>query len=90
MREQTFHKIKEQISESVPIKIDLDTKMGDHANHELRDELNSEKHFLVDSVWLRGKLEVFNFAVAELNPQLIAVALRTVLSKLDSASKTLA
>ena len=64
--------------------------MGDHANHELRDKLNSEKHFFVDSVSLRGKLEVFNFAVAELNPHMIAVALRTVLSKLDSASKTLA
>ena len=62
--------------------------MGDHANHELRDKLNSEKHFFVDSAKLR--LEVFNFAVAELNPHMIAVSLRTVLSKLDSACKTLA
>ena len=84
---QSFHKIRKQPAEPVSVEIDLDTIMGDHASQELRDELNSVKHFLVDSESIRGKHKVFNFAVAELNPQLIAAKLRTVFSKLDSAAK---
>ena len=87
MHEETFHKIKEQTSESVPIEIDFGTIMGDHANQELRDELDSVKHFLIDSESFRGKHKVFNFAIAELNPQLIVDKLRTVFSKLDNAAK---
>ena len=87
MHKESFHKIKEQTSESVPIEIDFDTIMGDHANQELRDELNSVKHFLIDSESFREKHKVFNLAIAELNPQLIVDKLRTVFSKLDNAAK---
>ena len=61
--------------------------MDDHASQELRDELNSVKHFLVDSESFRGKHKVFSFAAAELNPQLITDKLRTVCSKLDNSAK---
>ena len=87
MQKQTFHKNKEQTSEYVPIEIDFDSTMGDHANQDLRNELNSVKHFFVDSDSYRGKHMLFNFTIAELNPQLTAEKLQTVFSKLDIAVK---
>ena len=85
MQKQTFHKNKERTSEYVPIEIDFDSIMGDHANQDLQDKLNSVKHFFVDSDSFRGKHMLFNFTIAELNPQLIAEKLQTVFSKIDIA-----
>ena len=84
---QTFHRIKKQPAEAVSIEFDFETIMGDHAIQDLRDELNSVKHFLVHSEAFRGKHNVFNISAAELNPQLTADILRTVFSKLDNAAK---
>ena len=84
---QTFRRIKKQPTEAVSIEFDFETIMGDNAIQELRDELNSVKHFLVDSESFRGKHKVFNLAAGELNPLLIADDFRTVFSKLKNAAK---
>ena len=44
------------------VNVDLDTFMSDHRDQELREELTTCKHFLVDSELVRGRQHVFNFA----------------------------
>ena len=63
--------------------------MGDHANQQLREELHNVEHFLVDSESIRGKQHVFNFALTELSPAVMAEKLRLVFANLDNTAKSM-
>ena len=68
-------------------KVDLYKIMGGHANQQLREELHNVEHFLVDSESIRGKQHVFNFALTELDPTVMAEKLRLVFANLDNTAK---
>ena len=67
--------------------IDVDDIVGDDDDQSLREELQSCKHFLVDSEIQKGRHSVFNFAVNNLTAQVIEEKLDRVLDKLKCVAK---
>ena len=67
--------------------IDMDDIMGDVDDQSLREELQSCRHFLVDSEIQKGRHSVFNFAVNNLTAQIIEEKLDRVLDKLQCVAK---
>ena len=67
--------------------IDVEDIMGDVDDQSLREELQSCRHFLVDSELQKGRHSVFNFAVNSLTAQVIEEKLDCVLYKLTSVAK---
>ena len=61
--------------------------MGDVDDQSLREELQSCRHFLVDSEIQKGRHSVFNFAVNNLTAQVIDEKLNRVLDKLKCVAK---
>ena len=61
--------------------------VGDVDDQSSREELQSCKHFLVDSEIHKGKHSVFNFAVNNLTAQVIEEKLNRVLDKLKCVAK---
>ena len=53
------------------VNVDLDSFMSDHRDQELREELTTCKHFLVDSELVRGRQHVFNFASNRIDPSFL-------------------
>ena len=67
--------------------IDVDDIVGDVDDQSLREELQSCRHFLVDSEIQKGRHSVFNFAVNDLTAQVIEEKLDRVLDKLKCVAK---
>ena len=67
--------------------IDVEEIVGDVDDQSLREELQSCKHFLVDSEIQKGRHSVFNFAVNNLTAQVIEEKLDCVLDKLKCVAK---
>ena len=67
--------------------IDLEDILGDNDDRSLREELQSCRHFLVDSEIQKGRHSVFNFAVNNLTAQVIEEKLDRVLDKLKCVAK---
>ena len=67
--------------------IDVEDIVGDVEDQSLREELQSCKHFLVDSEIQKGRHSVFNFAVNNLTAQVIEEKLDRVLDKLKCVAK---
>ena len=63
--------------------------MGGVDNQCLREELQSCRHFLVDSEIQKGKHSVFKFAVNNLTAQVIKEKLNRVLDKLKCVGKAI-
>ena len=61
--------------------------MWDHANQQLRKELHNVEQFRVDSESIRGQQHVFNFALTELCPAVMAEKLRLVFANLVNNAK---
>ena len=61
--------------------------VGDVDDQSLREELQSCRHFLVDSEIQKGRHSVFNFAVNNLTAQVIEEQLDRVLDKLMCVAK---
>ena len=66
---------------------DVEDIVGDVDNQSLREELQSCRHFLVDSEIQKGRHSVFNFAVNNLTAQVIEEKLDRVLDKLKCVAK---
>ena len=67
--------------------IDVEDIMGDVDDQSLREELQSCRHFLLDSELQKGRRSVFNFAVNNLKAQFIEEKLDCVLDKLKCVAK---
>ena len=67
--------------------IDVEDIVGDVDDQSLREELQSCRHFLVDSEIQKGRHSVFNFAVNNLTAQVIEEKLDCVLDKLKCVAK---
>ena len=67
--------------------IDVEDIVGDVDDQSLREELQSCRHFMVDSEIQKGRHSVFNFAVNNLTTQVIEEKLDRVLDKLKCAAK---
>ena len=67
--------------------IDVEDIVGDVDGQSLREELQSCRHFLVDSEIQKGRHSVFNFAVNNLTAQVIEEKLDCVLDKLKCVAK---
>ena len=67
--------------------IGVEDIVGDVDDQSLREELQSCRHFLVDSEIQKGKHSVFNFAVNKLTAQVIEEKLDRVLDKLKCVAK---
>ena len=67
--------------------IDVEDIVGDVDDQCLREELESCRHFLVDSAKQEGRHSVFNFAVNNLTAQVIEEKLNRVLDKLKCVAK---
>ena len=67
--------------------IDVEDIMGDVDDQTLREELQSCRHFLVDSEIQKGRHSVFNFAVINLTAQVIEEKLDRVLDRLKWLAK---
>ena len=67
--------------------IDVEDIVGDVDDQSLREELQSCKHFLVDSEIQKGRHSVFSFAVNNLTAQVIVEKLDRVLVKLKCVAK---
>ena len=67
--------------------IDVEDIVGDVDNQSLREELQSCRHFLVDSEIQKGRHSLFNFAVKKLTAQVIEEKLDRVLDKLKCVPK---
>ena len=67
--------------------IDVEDIVGDVDDQSLREELQSCRHFLVDSEKEKGRHSVFNFAVNNLTSQVIEEKLDRVLDKLKCVAK---
>ena len=67
--------------------IDVEDIMGDVDDQSLREELQSCRHFLVDSEIQKGRHSIFNFAVNNLTAQIIEEKLDRVLDKLKCVAK---
>ena len=66
---------------------DVEGIVGDVDHQSLRAELQSCRHFLVDSEIQKGRHSVFNFAVNNLTAQVIGEKLDRVLDKLKCVAK---
>ena len=67
--------------------IDVEDILGDVDDQSLREELQSCRHFLVDSEIQKRRHSVFNFAVNNLTAQVIGEKLDRVLDKLKCVAK---
>ena len=67
--------------------IDVEEIVGDVDDQSLREELQSCKHFLVDSEIQKGRHSVINFAVNNLAAQVIEEKLDRVVDKLKCVAK---
>ena len=67
--------------------IDVKDMVGDVDDQSLREELQSCRHFLVDSEIQKGRHSVFNFAVNNLTAQVIEEKLDRALDKLKCVAK---
>ena len=67
--------------------IDVEDIVRDVDDRSLREELQSCRHFLVDSEIQKGRHSVFNFAVNNLTAQAIEEKLDCVLDKLKGVAK---
>ena len=67
--------------------IDVDDIVGDVDDQSLREELQSCRHFLVDSEIQKGRHKVFNYAVNNLTAQVFKEKLDRVLDKLKCVAK---
>ena len=67
--------------------IDVENIVGDVADQTLREELQSCRHFLIDSEKQKRRHSVFNFAVNNLTAQVIEEKLDCVLEKLKCVAK---
>ena len=67
--------------------IDVEDIVGDFDDQSLREELQSCRHFPVDSEIQKGRHSVFNFAVNNLTAQVIEGKLDRVLDKLKCVAK---
>ena len=67
--------------------IDVEDIVGDVDDQSLREELQSCRHFLVDSEIQKGRHSVFNFAVNNLTAQVIVEKLDRILDKLKCVAK---
>ena len=67
--------------------IDVEDIVGDVDDRRLREELQSCRHFLVDSEIQKGRHSVFNFAVNNLTAQVFEEKLDRVLDKLKCVAK---
>ena len=67
--------------------IDVEDIVEDVDDQSLREELQSCKHFLVDSEIQKGRHSVFDFAVNNLTAQVIEAKLDRVLDKLKCVAK---
>ena len=67
--------------------IDVEDIVGDVDDQSLREELQSCRHFLVDSEIQKGRHIVFNFAVNNLTAQVIEEKMDRVLDKLKCVAK---
>ena len=67
--------------------IDVEDIVGDVDDQSLREELQSCRHFLVDSEIQKGRHSVFNFAVNDLTAQVIEEKLDRVLDKLKCVAR---
>ena len=67
--------------------IDVDDIVGDVDDQSLREELESCRHFLVDSEIQKGRHIVFNFVVNNLTAQVIEEKMDRVLDKLKCVAK---
>ena len=68
-------------------KIDVEDLVGDVDDQSLREELESCRHFQVDSEIQKGKHSVFKFAAKKLTAQFIEEKLDRVLDKLKCVAK---
>ena len=68
-------------------KIDVEDIVGDVDDQSLREEIQSCRHFLVDSEIRKGRYSVFNFAVNNLTAQVTEEKLDRVLDKLKCVVK---
>ena len=66
---------------------DVEDLVGDVDDQSLREELQSCRHFLVDSEIQKGRHSVFNFVVNNLTAQVIEEKLDRVLDKLKCVAK---
>ena len=67
--------------------IDVEDIVGDVDDQSLREELQSCRHFLVDSEIQKGRHSVFNFVVNNLTAQVIEENMDRVLDKLKCVAK---
>ena len=67
--------------------IDVEDTVGDVDDQSTREELQSCRHFLVDSEIQKGRHSVFNFAVNNLTAQVIKEKFDRVLDKLKCVAK---
>ena len=67
--------------------VDVEDIVGDVDDQSLREELQSCRHFLVDSEIQKGRHSVFNFAVNNLTAQVTEEKLDRVLDKLKCVAK---
>ena len=67
--------------------IDVEDIVGDLDDQSLREEIQSCRHFLVDSEIQKGRHSMFNFAVNNLTAQVIEEKLDRVLDKLKCVAK---
>ena len=67
--------------------IDVEDTVGDVDDQSLREELQTCRHFLVDSEIQKGRHSVFNFAVNNLTAQVIEEKLDRVLDNLKCVAK---
>ena len=68
-------------------KIDVEDIVGDDDNQSLREELQSCRHFLVDSEIQKRRHTLFNFAVNNLTTQVIEEKLDRVLDEIKCVAK---
>ena len=66
---------------------DVEDIVGDVDDQSLREELQSSRHFLVDSEIQKGRHSVFNFPVNNLTAQVVEQKLDRVLDKLKCVAK---
>ena len=67
--------------------IDVEDIVGDVDDQNLREEIQSCRHFLVDSEIQKGRHSLFNFAVTNLTAQVIEEKLDRVLDKLKCVAE---
>ena len=66
---------------------DVEDIVGDVDDQSLREELQSSRHFLVDSEIQKGRHNVFNFVVNNLTAQVIEEKLDRFLDKVKCVAK---